>query len=130
MAQRSLFVSIARMHHISNPSKFRRLRRFADQDGISGLVKAGKPGILVFDGESQAINTFLEHARGLRYLDFHHVDTKLFSENINFNQNSRLNNGEAGLREVESMNEMICRLEVLGLKDWFRLQLGMKTGHR
>jgi hypothetical protein len=101
MSPPTLFISLVRMHRalsepqfrwclrltaryfradISNPSKFRRLKRFALQADVSGLVKVstwhvdlvnlypestqiGKPGVLVFDGEKECISTFLEHAR-------------------------------------------------------------------
>ncbi|KAG2017820.1 hypothetical protein CC2G_007296 [Coprinopsis cinerea AmutBmut pab1-1] len=75
MAVSDLFVAIVRMHHITNPSKFRRLKRFALHANVSGLVKKGKPGLVVFDGSQSSVKTFLANARGLRYLEYHHVDT-------------------------------------------------------
>ncbi|KAF8968028.1 hypothetical protein BDZ97DRAFT_448407 [Flammula alnicola] len=124
MTPSQIFISLARMHHIYNPSKFRRLKRFAAQSNVSGFVKAGRPGILVFDGEKDSIKIFLEHARGLRYLDFHHVDTKLFSENAKL----RLADAKCGLQEVEDTSELIRRLDILGEKEWFRKQMGMSKG--
>ncbi|KAF9048690.1 hypothetical protein BJ165DRAFT_1461759 [Panaeolus papilionaceus] len=115
-----LFVSIARMHHISNPSKFRRLKRFAVQAPVSGLVKTGKPGVLVFDGTESSIKKFLQDARGLRYLDFHHVDTKSYGAS-----KSRIIDGTPGLREVESMADIIDTLDKIGEKSWFRSEMGM-----
>ncbi|KIL59576.1 hypothetical protein M378DRAFT_84910 [Amanita muscaria Koide BX008] len=76
--------------NIRSRTKLRRLKQYAVNSNISGLVKTGKPGVLVFDGTRESIKTFLENARmvkfcvqgvdlGLgpvsRYLDFHHVDT-------------------------------------------------------
>ncbi|KAH6909057.1 hypothetical protein BKA70DRAFT_223928 [Coprinopsis sp. MPI-PUGE-AT-0042] len=60
----NLSIAIVRMHHISNPHKFRRLKRYALQSQVSGLAKKGKPGIVVFDGQPQSIKEFLAHARG------------------------------------------------------------------
>ncbi|KAF5327185.1 hypothetical protein D9619_004399 [Psilocybe cf. subviscida] len=113
-----IYISVARMHHISNPSKFRRLKRFAEQSNVSGLVKTGKPGILVFDGERESIKVFLEHARGLRYLDFHHLDTKPLAL-------GRVADAKSGLQEVHSTSELVNRLESVREKDWFRVQMRM-----
>lgn len=33
-----------------------------------------------------------------------------------------------GLQEVEDMNELITRLDRIGEKEWFRLQMGMSKG--
>ncbi|KAF8798947.1 hypothetical protein BYT27DRAFT_6884819 [Phlegmacium glaucopus] len=117
------FISLVRMHHISNPSKFRRLKRYATQASVSGLVKTGKPGVVVFEGEQTAIKSFLENAKGLRYLDFHHLDTKPLS--INSNNNVRLADSKLGLHEVENMNELVEALDTIGEKQWFRQQMGM-----
>ncbi|KAF9561968.1 hypothetical protein CPC08DRAFT_707016 [Agrocybe pediades] len=124
MSPPQLFISIARMHHISNPSKFRRLKRFAMQSNVSGIVKTGKPGVLVFDGEKESVKTFLEHARGLRYLDFHHVDTKPFTND----RGRRIADAKLGLSEVEDMNAMVSILDSIGEKDWFRSQMKMTKG--
>ncbi|TFK27151.1 hypothetical protein FA15DRAFT_653809 [Coprinopsis marcescibilis] len=121
MNKPKLLVSIVRMHHISNPSKFRRLKRHAIQSNVSGLVKTGKPGVLVFDGSPQSIKMFLTHARGLRYLDFHHVATGPMPPNIA----SRVVSGTPGLHEVEGMNDIVQAMDVLQLKDWFRENLGL-----
>ncbi|TFK40230.1 hypothetical protein BDQ12DRAFT_488607 [Crucibulum laeve] len=116
-----LFISIARMHHISNPSKFRRLRRHALQSEVSGLVKTGKPGVLVLDGKKAKIKTFLERARELRYLDFHHVDMQPLPMDMMI----RLADGKFGLQEVTNMSELIKALDRISLKEWFRNQMGM-----
>ncbi|KIM40013.1 hypothetical protein M413DRAFT_190108 [Hebeloma cylindrosporum] len=124
MSLPTLFISLVRMHHISNPSKFRRLKRFALQANVSGLVKIGKPGVLVFDGERECIRTFLESARGLRYLDFHHVDTKPFPNA----GSGRVADAKNGLREVSDMKELIRALDIVGEKEWFRRKMGMIKG--
>ncbi|KAF8907350.1 hypothetical protein CPB84DRAFT_1844047 [Gymnopilus junonius] len=123
MSPSQLFISIARMHHISNPSKFRRLRRFAEHSNVSGFVKKGKPGVLLFEGYETSVKEFLEHARGLRYLDFHHVDTKPF-----LRCRKRLSEGKNGLQEVNDMNELIIRVDSIGEKEWFRSHMGMSKG--
>lgn len=48
---------------IRSETKFRRLKAFAESAKISGLAKKGRPGVLVFDGEKEAIRTFLSNAR-------------------------------------------------------------------
>jgi len=117
------FISLVRMHHISNPSKFRRLKRHAIQANVSGLAKIGKPGVVVFEGEQIAIKSFLENVKALRYLDFHHLNTKPLL--INLNNNIRLADSKPGLREVENMNELVKALDMIGEKQWFRQQMGM-----
>lgn len=150
---------------ISNLSKFRRLKRYATQTNVSGLVKVStpkkiwytmkkifwykfqtkKPGVVVFEGEQTAIKSFLENAKGtyvqylqsndviqvkfwwspgLRYLDFHHLDTKPLS--INSNNKIRLADSKPGIHEVENMNELVKALDAIGEKEWFRQQMGMK----
>lgn len=107
-------------------------------------VKTGKPGILVFDGTKQSNKMFLEHAKGteahatvlvythsdsyqgLRYLDFHHLDTKLFSEDASL----RLAAGKNGLDEIESTNDIVVKLQTIGEKEWFRKEMGMQKGAR
>ncbi|KIK10083.1 hypothetical protein K443DRAFT_81071, partial [Laccaria amethystina LaAM-08-1] len=108
----------------SNPSKFRKLKRCALHANISGLVKAGKPGVLVFDGEMASIRTFLEGARGLRYLNFHHVDTQPLPLCLK----NRVANAKIGLHEVAGMHCLVSALDALALKDWFREQMGMSKG--
>ncbi|KAF8199660.1 hypothetical protein BJ912DRAFT_949852, partial [Pholiota molesta] len=116
MAPPPVFLSLARMHHISNPSKFRRLKRFAAQSRISGFVKTGKPGILVFDGPKDSIKTFLEHARG-RLMD---------EDPWNHCSENRLADGRIGLEEVKDTNDLVRRLDIVGEKEWFRRQMGMQ----
>ncbi|KAM6504313.1 hypothetical protein JOM56_001256 [Amanita muscaria] len=113
-------MSIARMHHIRSRTKLRRLKQYAVNSNISGLVKTGKPGVLVFDGTRESIKTFLENARSLRYLDFHHVDT------IPLQTTARIAQARLGLQEVADMNNLLLSLEKLSLKDWFRTQMHME----
>ncbi|KAF9466560.1 hypothetical protein BDZ94DRAFT_1157838 [Collybia nuda] len=120
-----LFISIARMHHIINPNKFRRLKRHAVNAQISGLVKIGRPGVLVFDGEKDSILAFLDAVRGLRYMDFCHIDTQPYP----FSAPTRLAESKIGLHEVENMKVLIDRLDALSLKAWFRIQMGMEKGY-
>ncbi|KAL1759287.1 hypothetical protein FB107DRAFT_205215 [Schizophyllum commune] len=108
-------VSIARMHHIRSMMKFRRLKQHARNSEI------GKPGVLVFRGTKFTVSTFLENARALRYLDFHHVDTQpLLPPSAGFAEKM-----DYGLEEVPDMKELIRRLDEHGLKDWFRREMGM-----
>ncbi|KAF8223115.1 hypothetical protein L208DRAFT_1412396 [Tricholoma matsutake] len=109
------------MHHIVNPTKFRRLKRHAVKFEISGLVKTGRPGVLVFEGEKESISTFLAGARGLHYLDFHHVDTQPFPSGVHL----RLAESKIGLHEVVDMRALVNALDQIGLKSWFRKQMGM-----
>ncbi|CAA7266909.1 unnamed protein product [Cyclocybe aegerita] len=124
MQPRPLFISLIRMHHISNPSKFRRLKRFAVQAKVSGLAKTGKPGVAIFDGDKESIKAFLENARGLRYVDFHHVTTKLVVNGIE----KRVADGQIGLQEVQDMNKLVNLLDGIGEKEWFRTEMGMSRG--
>ncbi|KAL1741916.1 hypothetical protein HDZ31DRAFT_44415, partial [Schizophyllum fasciatum] len=106
---------------IRSMTKFRRLKQHARNSEVRGFAKIGKPGVLVFRGTKYTISTFLENARALRYLDFHHVDTRPLSE---------VSNGFAGkmdygLVEVEDMKALIHCLEKHGLKEWFRSEMGM-----
>lgn len=109
------------MHHIRSLTKFRRLKQHARNSEVRGLVKAGKPGVLVFRGTKYTVSTFLENARALRYLDFHHVETiPLLPSSAGFAEKI-----DYGLEEVEDMKVLISRLEEHGLKDWFRKAMGM-----
>jgi len=78
---------------------------------------------VVFEGEQIAVKAFLASAKGLRYLDFHHLDTKPLS--INSNKKIRLADSKPGLHEVENMNEVVKALDAIGEKQWFREQMGM-----
>ncbi|EFI27932.1 hypothetical protein CC1G_14423 [Coprinopsis cinerea okayama7 len=120
MAVSDLFVAIVRMHHITNPSKFRRLKRFALHANVSGLVKKGKPGLVVFDGSQSSVKTFLANARGLRYLEYHHVDTTSLPD-----KSKRVADGAPGLHEVEHVNTLVKAMDKVALKQWFRDNLGM-----
>ncbi|KAJ7510385.1 hypothetical protein B0H11DRAFT_1186787 [Mycena galericulata] len=116
-----LFISIARMHHIRSRTKFRRLQQRADHAMVSGLAKTGRPGVLVFQGKKDCIAAFLEGARSLRYLDFHHVATRPLESELHISGPKP----QAGLREVEDMKTLIQALEAIGMKDWFRYEMGM-----
>ncbi|KAK7032857.1 hypothetical protein R3P38DRAFT_2919321 [Favolaschia claudopus] len=122
--QSPFFISIARMHHIRSRAKFRRLQQCADHANVSGLAKTGRPGVLVFEGKKDDISTFLQGVRSLRYLDFHHVATTPLSSELA----GHVGGAKPGLREVEDMNTVIKALEELGMKEWFRSELGM-SGH-
>ncbi|KAJ7454779.1 hypothetical protein FB451DRAFT_653669 [Mycena latifolia] len=114
-----LFISIARMHHIRSRTKFRRLLQRADHANVSGLAKTGRPGVLVFEGKKDCITDFLEGARSLRYLDFHHVATRPLDSDMH------IAGTKPGLREVEDLKTLIQALESIGMKDWFRREMGM-----
>ncbi|KAJ6570183.1 hypothetical protein DFH09DRAFT_917360 [Mycena vulgaris] len=116
----SLFISIARMHHIRSRTKFRRLQQRADHARVSGFAKTGRPGVLVFEGKKDCITDFLEGARSLRYLDFHHVATRPLASEMHLAGTTK-----PGLREVEDMKTLIQALDAIGMKDWFRLEMGM-----
>ncbi|KAJ7056615.1 hypothetical protein C8F01DRAFT_992749 [Mycena amicta] len=111
------FISIARMHHIRSRSKFRRLQQCAESAPVSGLAKSGRPGVLVFQGTQDAISNFLQGARSLRYLDFHHVSTRPCEPGPL--------TSKPGLREVYEMRDLVQTLEEMGLKHWFLAELRM-----
>ncbi|KAJ6468430.1 hypothetical protein C8R45DRAFT_1018733 [Mycena sanguinolenta] len=121
MQNPALFISIARMHHIRNRTKFRRLQQRADHANISGLAKTGRPGVLVIEGKKDSIVDFLAGARSLRYLDFHHVATRLLPSE----PGQRIAGAKPGLHEVEDMKTLITVLEAIGMKEWFRAEMGM-----
>ncbi|KAJ7183166.1 hypothetical protein C8R46DRAFT_509922 [Mycena filopes] len=133
-----MLISIARMHRESSPvldpsqftfpdirsrTKFRRLQQHADHANVAGLAKTGKPGVLVFEGEKTCIAAFLEGARSLRYLDFHHVSTRVLPPDPEVHI---AGTSKAGLREVPDMKTLIQALEAVGLKDWFRTEMRMR----
>ncbi|KII92927.1 hypothetical protein PLICRDRAFT_85735, partial [Plicaturopsis crispa FD-325 SS-3] len=105
---------------IVNAAKFRKLSNSAESHGISGLVKASKPGVLVVEAERESLSYFLEDARDLRYLEFHHVDTQPISPS-----SGRVAGAKIGLREVANMREMVQALDAIGRKAWFRMEMGM-----
>lgn len=125
---------------IRSEAKYRRLKAFAESAKVSGLAKKGRPGVLVFDGEKEAIRTFLSNARsksglfalclliidlsGLRYLDFHHVDTIPLPQD----PRRRIADARPGLREVKDMAELVQSLEDVSMKEWFRQNMGMAKG--
>ncbi|KAJ7723471.1 hypothetical protein B0H14DRAFT_3005430 [Mycena olivaceomarginata] len=121
MQNPALFISIARMHHIRSRTKFRRLQQRADHANVSGLAKTGRPGVLVFEGEKHNITDFLEGARSLRYLDFRHVATR----SLPSEPEMHIAGTKPGLRELEDMKTLIQALEAIGLKEWFRSEMGM-----
>jgi len=80
--------------------------------------------VLVFDGDKEAIRTFLSNTRSLRYLDFHHVDTVPLPQQITH----RVAGARIGLHEVKDMAELVQSLEDISMKEWFRLNMGMAKG--
>lgn len=58
----------------------------------------------------------------LRYLDFHHVDTQPISADVH----GRLAQSKTGLHEVSDMKALIEALDMIALKSWFRIQMGME----
>lgn len=73
----------------------------------------------MFEGKKDRIADFLEGARSLRYLDFHHVATQPLEPDVH------IAGTKPGLREVEDMKTLIQALESIGMKDWFRREMGM-----
>jgi hypothetical protein len=57
-------------------------------------------------------------------LDFHHVDTVPLPEDTK----TRIANGRVGLCEVEDMVELVKILDGVGMKNWFRQNMGMAKG--
>ncbi|KAF7317043.1 hypothetical protein HMN09_00438800 [Mycena chlorophos] len=112
-------VSIARMHHIRSRAKFRRLQHCAETAPVSGIAKSGKPGVLVFHGTNDAVATFLAGVRSLRYLDFHHVATRPFDST------QPPLSTKPGFQEVTDTKKVMEALEAIGLKDWFRSEMGL-----
>lgn len=134
------FICLARMHHIRGPNKYRRLRQAALKSAVTGLVKKGRPGVLLVQGTKIGISVFLKEVRGLRYLEFRHLDTRPFSEPSAASLPTDTPKGRPppdtllegipgtsgpGLTEVEGMNDVVQATEKIGLKDWFRKQFGM-----
>lgn len=78
----------------------------------------------MFEGDKTSIASFLVAARGLRYLDFHHVDTRP----LPFNSRVRVADSRVGLHEVQDMKTLIQALEAMALKEWFRAEMGMDKG--
>ncbi|KAJ7220090.1 hypothetical protein GGX14DRAFT_585484 [Mycena pura] len=109
------------MHHIRSRTKFRRLQQRADHANVSGIAKTGRPGVLVFQGGKHAIGEFLEGVRSLRYLDFHHVAMRPLPSDPEMH----IAGPKPGLKEVEDMKDLVQALEAVGLKDWFRFEIGM-----
>jgi len=58
---------------------------------------------------------------GLRYLDFHHVDTQPFPSGTRL----RLAQAKIGLHEITDMRTLVDSLDQIGLKFWFRKEMGM-----
>lgn len=139
------FICLARMHHIRGPNKYRRLRQAALKSDVIGLVKKGRPGVLLVQGTKSNISGFLKEVRGLRYLEFRHLDTRSLSEasttsssaetlkHIELKRRSLPEHSPEGiagtsgpgLTEVEGMNDVVQAAEKIGLKDWVRKQFGM-----
>ncbi|KAJ8692872.1 hypothetical protein PTI98_010142 [Pleurotus ostreatus] len=120
MQTNQVYISLSRMHHIISQKKFRRLKMSAEASNISGWAKAGKPGVLVVQGQKQNIATFLERVRVLRYLEFHHVST------IPLEASAKLWTW-SGLKEAPDMKFLILNVDVVqqGMKTWFRKEMGM-----
>ncbi|KAJ7106484.1 hypothetical protein C8R43DRAFT_1045703, partial [Mycena crocata] len=114
MQNSPVFISIARMHHIRSRTKFRRLQQRADHANVSGLAKTGRPGVLVFEGKKDCVAAFLEGARSLRYLDFHHVATRPLPVPLEMH----VAGTKPGLREVKDMKTLIHALEAMSLQTY------------
>ncbi|KAJ7242795.1 hypothetical protein B0H12DRAFT_1023569, partial [Mycena haematopus] len=106
---------------IRSRTKFRRLQQRADHANVSGLVKTGRPGVLVFEGKKDSIVAFLTAIRSLRYLDFRHVATR----NLPAEPEMHIAGSKPGLHEVEDMKTLIKALDAIGLKEWFRAEMRM-----
>ncbi|KAL7412359.1 hypothetical protein BDY24DRAFT_416153 [Mrakia frigida] len=65
---------LSKMHHIVNQPKLRKLKALAVENGASGFVKAGKPGVMLYELSSpEVLHRFLMGVRSLNYLEFHHL---------------------------------------------------------
>jgi hypothetical protein len=109
--------------------------------------KAGKPGVLFFHGSKPTVSSFLEcvrcallhscffytklkcHDTALRYLEFHHVDTQPLSpEQVVTLSKMSDESDTVGLEEMPDMKALVEAADKLGLKSWFRKEMGMEKG--
>ncbi|EIM87212.1 uncharacterized protein STEHIDRAFT_156199 [Stereum hirsutum FP-91666 SS1] len=135
-----LYICLSRMHHIVNPKKFRRLRREAEANDVFGLT--GYPGVVIVEGSQRGVEGFLRGARGLRYLEFHHLSTEPAFPRVTSRPSLADSSGtdmtstprimadlipgaRSGLHEVASMKEMVESMDTIGRKAWFREAMGM-----
>lgn len=102
------------LHHLLNTNK----RKLCLSPPFGGITKPGYPGVLVYSGPVAAVDA---HVNGLKAQNWAAFQVR-FEEEVEWRF------GHEGVREVESMGEVVKLLEVIEKKP--RLECGQKGAKR
>jgi Protein of unknown function (DUF1115) len=109
-------------HHLLNTAKRKFIISRGSELSLSGISKPGHPGVILVEGTSDNIDTFVRELKSLRWQaiavkgEFNYEET----------QSSRL--GNTGIVEVQAVADMTTRLQSTGLEQWFLDGIGIRRG--
>jgi hypothetical protein len=106
------FVIIIWFHHLLSTTKRKNILAL---ESLRGISKPGYPGILVLQGPKNDLDEALSELKAMRWQAMQVRGEIECSEHL-----------ESGLREVETVAEVVKLMEGIGLGDWCLSSLRMK----
>lgn len=133
-----LFNALIRTHHITSRKKVSALKRAADTYNCLVLLRSGGcPGIMYVESdEKDAVESWVNTVRNLRYKDFHLVTRPDVLTDEKGGRDSEQNEQprskkktekdapKPGLSEVETVKEFGNLMEQRGVWQWWRRGMG------
>lgn len=106
------------LHHLLNTNK-RKMCVSPPHSSISGVIKPGYPGVLIYSGPSHAVHEHVNVLKGLNWAAFQ-VRSEMEGEKWEFKHGK-------GVVEVESMGDVVAEVDVEeGRKETFMEAMRMK----
>ena len=100
-----IFIILIWFHHLLSTTKRKSILAL---DSLRGVSKPGYPGILILQGQKDLLDDAVTELKGMRW------QAMQVRAELEFDE-KRL---DPGIHEVESVAEVVERMELLGLGDW------------
>jgi hypothetical protein len=100
-------------HHLLSTTKRKAILAF---ESLRGISKPGYPGILVLQGPKDIVNDAVTELKGMRWQAMQvRGEIECHKKQL-----------DEGIHEVETVAEIVERMQTLGLEDWCLSALRMK----
>lgn len=115
-------------HHIRSPLKKRCIKEWSESLNIGGYVKVGRPGVLIFEGESENVHEYMKRIRKLKWqaMELRGVEQEKPTLGQDLDELRRFPIGVKQLPD-EALNELRIRCCEENLEHLFLLALKVRT---
>jgi hypothetical protein len=119
-----LYNALIRTHHITSRKKVAKLRQAAANYDIYALLRyGGCPGIMYCQGTESGVKDWVSTVQRLRYKDFQ-LAKKPAAKEVDDKTSQEQHVPYGKLEEVDSVKEYGAKMEVLGVRGWWRIGMG------